>query len=478
MFETKLKPSKILTTFSDLLKNANDNSLQRVVSLIGEAIEDQPMDLTSKVENFVRSFGLMEFIGCTKLIFVMRKYQQRVTFFNQLKTRMINAREEEEGNSANDSDPEGDKSVYSFERTNAMLSAPYTQGLPTEQDFSSTDKKASDPRHGVLDDFQKDDFQDKSAMNLGAMSNYDLSQIMNSNVNKCLDDSDYKEHHPNTVHSASFLWKVFHYLEKKIHRDNQHLKYIALISIKSLELETTVVVNQMPGLKKKKNARQESLKRMCLILSGCIRERESRAIATWHEALLNQKFLEISYQKMIYQISALMQNKKEQQMKKGFNDIRRYARWIMQEDERLNTENHNRNKSRDIYVVIVEFLKRCVLKRYMAGYSEIKRIYTGEEDAKLRIDKLEKKASIMILENFLDRLYKKRLQQGIDNMQNYTEQMLLDNPVRVAWCDFAKQIRIKFNEVNFRCLRYHWFQRFKLFYSDRYRNGMRKLIEF
>jgi len=60
-----------------------------------------------------------------------------------------------------------------------------------------------------------------------------------------------------------------------------------------------------------------------------------------------------------------------------------------------------KEKPGDINIVITEFLKRCVLKRVMNGFSEIKRIWTGEMDAKERLKSLEKKASIMILDNCL-----------------------------------------------------------------------------
>jgi hypothetical protein len=85
VLDTKIKPSKVLSSFGDLLKASVDPSIQRVVNLIAEAFEDQPIDLTSKIDSFIRSFGLMEFIGLSKLIISSKKLLMRVEFFYQIK---------------------------------------------------------------------------------------------------------------------------------------------------------------------------------------------------------------------------------------------------------------------------------------------------------------------------------------------------------------------------------------------------------
>ena len=469
VLETKIKPSKVLSSFGDLLKASVDPSIQRVVNLIAEAFEDQPIDLTSKIDSFIRSFGLMEFIGLSKLIISSKKLLMRVEFFYQIKKMLIDWREEQ-AQELDASVGDLDRTVYSFEKTNAMLSAPYNKEAVSEQDMTGY-KPVDDRRNEIL--------ADNSAMNLNAMSDYDLSQILNPNVDIILDDSHFETKHYNTSQASHFLWRVFFYIEKKITKNAHNNLAIGFSSLKNCEANCTQDVLRMVGTRRATKAKTESLKRVLLILSGCIRERESRAIAVWHEALLNHRYQEISYQKIIYQMHALAENKTRENKKSTFVEIKRYARWVLKEQERLAAEQGRVDKEHagDLNLVITEFLKRCVLKRLMAGFSGIKRIWTGEQDAKARLENLEKKASIMILENCLSRFLSDRKTEALMEMIDYNEQALLRNPKKVAWCDFAKQLRIKFNGVDARVQKYKFFRYLRFLYSDRYRKGLLTLLD-
>jgi len=92
-------------------------------------------------------------------------------------------------------------------------------------------------------------------------------------------------------------------------------------------------VMHMPGKKRVEKAKVSALRRVLLILSGCIRERESRAIAMWHEALLNSRFREISYQKVVYQLANMSQVHHKENVKQAFISIKRFGKWVATEQE-------------------------------------------------------------------------------------------------------------------------------------------------
>lgn len=48
----------------------------------------------------------------------------------------------------------------------------------------------------------------------------------------------------------------------------------------------------------------------------------------------------------------------------------------------------------------------------------------------------------------------------------------MENPKKVAWNDFAKQIRIKFNEVDRRVMKIKFFHYLRFLFCDRYRKGL------
>jgi len=300
-----------------------------------------------------------------------------------------------------------DKTVYSFEKTNAMIPNSYTGDGHTEQDYTANKHEPEDAFAG-----------DHSAMGLQAMSDYDLSQIMNPNVDIILEDSGFEEKHHNTNESKQFLSKVFMWIEKRISSSNNHNKAVAFSSIQADQANNTMDVVKMAGAKRHNKARLESLKRVMLIMSGCIRERESRAVAIWHEALLNQRFMEIAYQKMIYQLIDLFKNTMSNNAKRSFMVIKKYARWVQKEEERLAAEKAKakKEKSGDIYLIYVEWLKRCLLKRHMMGFNAIKRVWTGELDAKNRFEHLEKKASVMIIENVLSKCVNNKKADSLDTI--------------------------------------------------------------
>jgi len=170
-------------------------------------------------------------------------------------------------------------------------------------------------------------------------------------------------------------------------------------------MNNTMDIQNNAGVKRIEKTKVSALRRCMLILSGCIRERESRAIAMWHEALLNSRFREVSYQKVVYQLTNMSYEHHNKNIKDSFFIIKKYAKALAQEQDKIAQEKAKEQKENkgDINIVITEFLKRCVLRRVLNGFSEIKRIWTGELDAKERLESLEKKASIMILENCLSR---------------------------------------------------------------------------
>jgi len=108
----------------------------------------------------------------------------------------------------------------------------------------------------------------------------------------------------------------------------------------------------------------------------------------------------------------------------------------------------------------------------MNGFGEIKRKWTGYIDASSKFEHLEKKAAIMILENSLSKLIESKKEEVLCTILEYNEENLLDNPKYIAWCDFAKQIRIKFNEVNKRAQKFKFLRYIRFLYCDRYRKGL------
>lgn len=99
-------------------------------------------------------------------------------------------------------------------------------------------------------------------------------------------------------------------------------------------------------------------------------------------------------------------------------EIKKYARWVQKENERIAAEKAKKKKERsgDVYLVYTEWLKRVVLKRLMMGFGSIKRVWTGEQDAKNRFEHLEKKASVMILENVLSKVVNNKKEDAIDTI--------------------------------------------------------------
>jgi len=66
LLDTKLKPSKVLGGFANLVKASKHKSALTVANFIGDSLNEEPADLSSKIDTFIRSFGLMEFIGVCK----------------------------------------------------------------------------------------------------------------------------------------------------------------------------------------------------------------------------------------------------------------------------------------------------------------------------------------------------------------------------------------------------------------------------
>ena len=64
----------------------------------------------------------------------------------------------------------------------------------------------------------------------------------------------------------------------------------------------------------------------------------------------------------------------------------------------------------------------------------------------------------MIIENTLSKIVQDRKLDGLVTMLEYNEQNLLEDPKSVAWCDFAKQIRIKFDQVDDRVHKYKFYR--------------------
>ena len=256
------------------------------------------------------------------------------------------------------------------------------------------------------------------------MSDYDLSQIMNPNVDIILEDSGFEEKHQNTNESKQFLSKVFMWIEKRIAKSNMRHIAVCFSSILADQINNTQDVVKMAGTKRQSRQRLESLKRVMLIMSGCIRERESRAIAVWHEALLNKRYIEIAYQKVVYQLHEIFTNKLKVNQKRSFTDVKRYARWVQKEEERLLLEKakKKRERSGDGYLIYTEWLKRVILKRLMLGFSNIKRVWTGELDARNRFTHLEKKASVMILENVLKKTLDTKKTEAIEKILEVNDQ--------------------------------------------------------
>ena len=66
VLDLKLKPSKVLGGFAKMLTDSKSKTAMTVTNFIGDALNEEPNDLSSKIDTFIRSFGLMEFIGCCK----------------------------------------------------------------------------------------------------------------------------------------------------------------------------------------------------------------------------------------------------------------------------------------------------------------------------------------------------------------------------------------------------------------------------
>lgn len=228
------------------------------MSLIGDSLNDEPLELPATIESFVRSFGLMEFIGVCKLVTTAKKQASKINFFSQLKKNYNATKNDKEGEDHDHSHMNLDQTVHSFEKVNAMLPAEYTNN------------QTPDGAYTPLVFNNNTNMVDTSAMNLGAMSDYDLSQIMNPNVDIMLDDDQFLDKHVNTAHSADFLWKVFFFLEKKIHKNDMHQLAIAFSSIQSMEANHTLDLIGMNGKKRQESFRIDALRRCLLILSGCI----------------------------------------------------------------------------------------------------------------------------------------------------------------------------------------------------------------
>lgn len=119
-----------------------------------------------------------------------------------------------------------------------MIPASYTGGGQAEGETSNN--------QGQGDNFKGDN----SAMGLNAMEDYDLSQIMNPNVEIILDDSGFEEKHQNTNETKGFLYKVFFWIEKKIIKQDQTNLAVAFNSIKKLEADCTMGIVNMQGNKR------------------------------------------------------------------------------------------------------------------------------------------------------------------------------------------------------------------------------------
>lgn len=211
--------------------------------------------------------------------------------------------------------------------------------------------------------------------------------------------------------------------------------------VQNFDADCTMDAINLRGLRHQERRRENAIRRCLLILSGCIRERQSRAIAEWHEALVFDRLRCKGGDILGFLLRDKLESCRKVNIKRAWLDWKRWdrdKRLRLKEEEALRAK-ELRDKQGDIYVFICEFLKRAQLKRFLLGFNPMKRNWFRIKDARNRQNHMERKAATMIMENNLHRVLNDHQENAFNQIQEVLDYEMRTNPRLVHVKDFCKQ---------------------------------------
>ena len=291
---------------------------------------------------------------------------------------------------------------------------------------------------------------DDSAMVANVLEDQELSQILNPNIKRMVDNPVLLLNHPNTLKTKQFLRKNFMSVEAMLNRMKKNAMANAYDDIKTDSMNKQEAMNHLKKKIDAKRRKREGIKKLGVLAKIYQKQHSSRAIERWVEALERLRALQSDKQRLAHLFVVMMGYKSKDLMRISLRKLLELEQILEKEKEARLKEEANKildeaqkeRRFRNLH----ETIRRLVNLRQKDALGKITREATYPYGGVRRKNDYAKTVALMLISHLVEKEALKKEEEGFDSLKEYNEH-LEQNPKKLAIIQGLKKLKNQARDI-------------------------------